>query len=340
MARNQQRNVRTKNWSGTVDPRIMSSTTPTTTSTNTTPVSPYQQAYESVTAQNNPYTQAAQATTQGNILGAQAATAANRVNQVTPYGNLTYTQTGTDAQGNPIWSATQSVAPELQQAYQGLIGGVNAQAGQAFNPNLPSMGINPGETYSDAIMRRLQPMQQQQSEGLDVQLANQGIMPGSEAYNRAKTQLAQQQNDQLTSAVVGGFNTGMQANQQAYNQALTNYQLPTASLSQFRNATNPNYVNPYSQAAVSGPDYLGAYNASQNYNIAEENAKNAAKNNIYSGLLGLAGSAIQNPTGLSNLGTLAGQGLGAIGTGLGAVGTGISGGLNALGNAASGLFSS
>lgn len=310
----------------TVDSIPVSNTTPINNvlpviGDSSTPSSPYQAAFNAVTAQDNPYTQAAQATTQGNIMGAQAATTANRVNQATPYGGLSYQQTGVDAQGNPIWTATQTIAPELQGAYQNLMGNVNAQAGQAFNPNLPSMGINPGETYSDAIMRRLQPVQRQQAEGLDVQLANQGIMPGSEAYNRAKTQLAQQQNDQLTSAVVGGFNTGMQANQQAYNQALTNYQLPTASLSQFRSATSPNYVNPYNQAAVSGPDYLGAYNASQNYNIAEQNAANAAKSNLYGGLLGLAGSAIQNPTGLSNVAGM------------------IGGGLNAIGNAAGGLFS-
>ena len=44
----------------------------------------------------NPFVQAAQATTQGNIQGAQAATAANRVNQYTPFGSLEYNQTGTD----------------------------------------------------------------------------------------------------------------------------------------------------------------------------------------------------------------------------------------------------
>ena len=54
----------------------------------------------------SPYFGAAQAQTLGNLAGAQQAVQANRVNQVTPYGNLNYTQTGTDSQGNPIWNTT------------------------------------------------------------------------------------------------------------------------------------------------------------------------------------------------------------------------------------------
>ena len=63
---------------------------------------------------SSPYIQAAQQTALGNLAGAQAATAANRVNQSTPYGNLNYVQTGTDANGNPIWSANQTLNPMFQ----------------------------------------------------------------------------------------------------------------------------------------------------------------------------------------------------------------------------------
>jgi hypothetical protein len=52
------------------------------------------------------YAAAARETAAGNISAAQTATAANRVNQVTPYGNLTYSESGTDSRGNPIWTAT------------------------------------------------------------------------------------------------------------------------------------------------------------------------------------------------------------------------------------------
>lgn len=281
------------------------------TATPTAPTNPF-----NITTQNpfqgstNPYVQAAQQTTLGNLAGAQQAVTANRVNQVTPYSNLQYQQTGTDANGNPIWTATQSLAPNLQSALGNLQGRVAQTTGQEFNPQTPSVGINPGETYSDAIMRRLQPQLERQTAALDVQLANQGIMPGSEAYNRAKTLQAQQQNDLLTAAQVGGINVGLQANQQAYNQALQKYNLPITQLGAFQQATQPGYVTPAAQAAVAGPDYLGAYTTSRAADIAAQNAAAARQAGITSGLFGLGTAGI------------------------------LSGGLPALGRGLAGLFSS
>ena len=46
---------------------------------------------------------------------AQATAAGNMISQVTPYGNLTYQQTGKDSQGNPMFTATTSLAPAQQQ---------------------------------------------------------------------------------------------------------------------------------------------------------------------------------------------------------------------------------
>jgi len=98
------------------------------------------------------YAGAARETAQGNLAAAQTATAANRVNQVTPYGNLNYTQT-TDAQGNPVWTATTSLSDVGQQllnnqnaASLGLGSAITSQLGQVqdvmgrgFNPNTPAI---------------------------------------------------------------------------------------------------------------------------------------------------------------------------------------------------------
>lgn len=203
------------------------------------------------------YTQAAQQTSASDL-------AANRLNQSNPYGSLNYTQTGVDSLGNPTWSQTQTVAPQLQAAINANFG----QLGQPFNRptfsgqdmasmnyfgsklnqqqydpstmvntqfdrsqlganSLPSYGINPGQTYSDAIMQRLQPTLERQNQQLDVQLMNKGIMPGSEAYKTAKTLQAQNQNDALTSAITQGMGVGLQANQQQFGQ---NYQTAAADL--------------------------------------------------------------------------------------------------------------
>jgi hypothetical protein len=99
------------------------------------------------------YAAAAQETAQGNLDAARAATAANRVNQVTPYGNLNYTISGADPYGNPTWTATTSLSDIGQQllnnqnqASLGLGGTINAALGrvqstmgQGFNPNTPAI---------------------------------------------------------------------------------------------------------------------------------------------------------------------------------------------------------
>ena len=244
---------------------------------------PFGQPQTSQYSSTNPFVQAAQANAQGNLAGALQATAANRINQQTPYGSLSYQQTGTDAQGNPIWSANQNLSPELQQLTQSSLAGL--QASQAN----PMYGINPGDTYSNAIMQRLAPQQSQAREALDAQLANQGIMPGSEAYNRAKVLQGQTQNDALTSAIVGGMQTGLQA------QGLQN-----TTAANIRNLATPGYVTPYNQAAVAGPDYLSAYTSQNATDIARANAEAAQKSAQLSGLLGLGSSAILGGTGANS----------------------------------------
>jgi hypothetical protein len=248
----------------------------------------------------NPFVQAAQANAQGNLSGALQATAANRINQQTPYGSLSYQQTGTDAQGNPIWSANQQLSPELQNLTQSSLAGL--QASQAN----PMYGINPGDTYSNAIMQRLAPQQSQAREALDAQLANQGIMPGSEAYNRAKTLLGQTQNDALTSAIVGGMQTGISA-QDLQNKSAAN----------IRNLATPGYVTPYNQATVAGPDYLSAYTSQNATEIARQNAEAAQRSAMLGGLAGLGSSAILGGTGpnsaLGGLYGLGSKGLEALG---------------------------
>ena len=274
-----------------------------------------QQAAQTFQSQygTNPYVQAAQANAYGNLAGAQQAVAANRVNQETPFGSLNYSQTGTDAYGNPTYTATQSYSPEVMQGLSGLTGQINQNIAGGFNPQLPSYGINPNETYTDAIMRRLEPLQQRQQNQLENQLANQGIMRGSEAYNNAMTDFNQKMNDQLTSAVVGGMQTGLSANQQAYQQALQNYNLPLSQLSSYRTATAPTYVNAPTQAAVAGPDVLGAYTSNIAAEIEKQKADAAQQAALTGGLFQLGGSVLSNPTATS-----------AISSGLGTLGKSVS----------------
>jgi hypothetical protein len=245
----------------------------------------------------NPYIQAAQATTMGNLYGAQAATQANRINQNTPYGSLNYTQ-GVDANGNPTWTANQQLSQPLQDLTNTSLSGLQQSLQN------PMYGINPGQTYSDAIMQRLAPQLAQQSESNTAALANQGIVPGTKAYENAMRTFQQSQNDLLTSAQIQGMNTGLQA-QQLQNQQAAN----------IKALGSPGYVNPYSQAAVAGPDYTGAYTTSQAAQIAAQNAANAKAANTQNGLFGLGSAALLGGGGIGSLGTNGTGGSGLLGLG-------------------------
>ena len=283
----------------------------------------------------NPYAQAAQATTLGNLAGAQQATSANRINQNTPYANLNYTQ-GVDANGNPTWTANQQLAQPLQSALGNIQGQLaqstanpfdasqyQAQTGQGFT------GMEGWDKATGLINQRLQPQIQQSNDRLTAQLANQGVVPGTEAYNRAMTQQGQKTNDLMTQAQLAGSQVQnqmqgqslqqQQANnaalQQNYTQALQQKNLPLQQLGAFQTASKPGYINPYSQAAVAGPDYLGAYTTSQAAQIAQQNAANAKTANTQSGLYGLGAAALLGGGGLGSLGTAAKAGTGLLGLG-------------------------
>jgi hypothetical protein len=255
------------------------------------------------------YRAAAQETASGNLDAARAATAANRVNQVTPYGNLDYTISGQDPYGNPTWTATTSLSDVGQQllnnqnaASLGLGGTINAALGrvqstmgQEFNPNLPSTGFDPGQSYQDAYMQRLAPQLQQGREQMQQRLANQGIDIGSEAYDRAMQGQAQRENDLLLGATTQGFGVGSQANQQAFNQEMTKYNMPLNTLSALRSGSqvqNPSFVNSAQQATTSGADILGAAQMGYNAQMGDFNQKQAAQQNFNQGLMGLGGAGI------------------------------------------------
>jgi hypothetical protein len=204
------------------------------------------------------YAAAAKETAAGNLAAAQTATAANRVNQVTPYGNLNYAETGTDSRGNPIWTATQTLSPEQQQilnmqnqASLGLGSAITSQLGQVqdvmgrgFNPNIPQTQTDLGSQFvtdpnyasgmqgwdkaNQILQARLQPQMEQQSNAQAARLANQGIVQGTKAYENAMRTFNQGQNDLLTNSQLAGqqigqnlFTQGLQGGQFT-NQALIN----------------------------------------------------------------------------------------------------------------------
>jgi hypothetical protein len=258
------------------------------------------------------YAGAARETAAGNLEAARANIAANRVNQYTPYGSLEYEVSGEDKFGNPMWKATQSLAPAQQQLldYQNkaslglgeLTGkGLGYVSNMLDNPfdisKLPSTGFNPSQTYQEAYMQRLAPQLQQGRERLEQQLANQGIQLGSEAYDRAMRNQAQRENDLLLGATTQGFGVGQQARQSALQEQAYLRNEPLNTLSAVRTGAQvqgPTFVNPAMQANTAGADILGATQMGYNANLAASNAQNAANNAMTQGLFSLGGAALMS----------------------------------------------
>ena len=256
------------------------------------------------------YAAAAAQTAQGNLDAARANIAANRVNQITPYGQLNYAITGQDPYGNPTWTATQSLAPVQQQLLDlqnqtsiGLgqlsgkgLGYVSNMIDRPFSTeSLAAMPINAGETYQDAMLRRLEPTLQNQREQLETKLVNQGIPMNSEAWNRAMMQQQQRENDLLNSAVVGGFNTGLQARQRGFEELAYQRNEPINTLNAVRTGaqvTGPQFINAPQQAMTQGPDLLSAAQMGYNAQMGAYNAQQAGQSNLMGGLFGLGSAGI------------------------------------------------
>jgi hypothetical protein len=130
------------------------------------------------------YSGAARETAAGNVDAARVATAANRINQVTPYGSLTYTQSGEDKYGNPTYTATQALSADQQRLLDtqnrisGSLGDV-ASKGVSYVENMLN---TPFDTSKLAEMQsRVSPADMQRLTGQ----ANLGQMGQAEAQLRA-----------------------------------------------------------------------------------------------------------------------------------------------------------
>lgn len=200
----------------------------------------------------DPYATAA-AQTQSNEQTANYQQSLNDVNQITPYGSLTYTQDGTGANGAPQTTANLSLSPELQalvgsniqnsttnSALEGQLQGNVGSAISSGTPAAPGLtnltGLQNLDLSNSALENSinkaneatLDPMWNAQQTQTQQQLYDQGLAPGSEGYTN-------------------GMNSFNNARNSAYNSM---------------------FVADQGQAAAD----LGAQNASANSNLTAQNA--------------------------------------------------------------------
>src|SRR5580765_656136 len=231
------------------------------------------------------------ATTQKyNLDAAAASQAASNVNQVTPFGSLSYTQSGTGPGGIPLYTSTSQLSPQMQAIVDALQGGITGQLGSA-NYGAGNAASTVGDATSgltkwamDKQVSYLDPFFTQQQEQLDNQLRNQGIFPGQPAYTQSMNNLSQSQNQSVT-----GFLA--QIEPQMYQQATSQYMLPMGVSTGLYNMLNPNFftqslINP-AQASVTPANFQSSVNAYQDAQQKAYEQQTKQNTALMSGLFGI-----------------------------------------------------
>ena len=183
----------------------------------------------------------------------------NMVNQVTPYGNLTYSGVNNGQPGAA--TATTTFSPEQQKLLEqgqaadsqmndialkqiGKVGGI---LDTPFN-----IDATAGNKIADMQAQRLDPQWATRSQQLEQDLLNRGIRPGSEAYASMHDQFARDRNDAYNSMYIN-------ARSQAANEALSERNQPLNEITGLLNGQQiqqPTFQNT-PQAQVANTDLAG-----------------------------------------------------------------------------------
>ena len=252
------------------------------------------------------YTAAAEKTAAGNLEAAKFATRANRVNQYTPYGNLTYKELG-----DGTWEQTQTLTPQAQATLDKQMQlsdkyadtasqGFDKVQGLLANPELdmsqlPERALNVGQTAQEAIMSRLQPQLAQQEEALRTRLANQGITLGSDAYGKEMTSQGQRANDLQLQAALQGISLDQANRASALQEQAYVQDRPLNLVNALRSGAqvqSPQFQNYAQQGQTQGANYLGAQQAQYGAQMDAYNAGEANQSNMMGGLFGIGGAAL------------------------------------------------
>ena len=186
----------------------------------------------------------AQAQTQSNLATLHATQAAQNIGQNNQYGSLGYQITGSDPEGNPLYTATSTLSPDQQQILDNLENSQKGLGGTGFNlvndvsglygeaPDFSEQAGTQTKINMDRHLAYTDPFRQQQTEQLDNQLRNQGLFPGSKAYDRAMLKLR----DDQSQSIQNFLNTSQPI---AFNQAVQQYNQPLETIGKIFGLTQP-----------------------------------------------------------------------------------------------------
>ena len=227
---------------------------------------------------------------------AVAQTGLNSTNQVTPYGNLTYSQSGTWADGTPRFTATQTLSPEQQQLYQqytsnqqglGKLGGQQIDKVSSILNTPYDINASINTQQSDIQRKLLDPQWQQREEALQQSLANQGIGVGTQAYTNSLRDFGMQRDNSYNQALLASRG-------QAAQEALTQRNQPLNEITALMSGSQvqqPNFVGT-PQTNIAPTDYMRAVGMQQEGLMNNYNQQVGQQNAIYGALGSLGGAAL------------------------------------------------
>ena len=233
------------------------------------------------------------AQTASNKETAQYQAGLNQVNQVTPYGNLTYTGTNNGQPGAA--TVTQTLSPIQQQLLD-----QSQQADLRTNDiglkqidkvgTLLDKPVDLSNNATEARLydlgrKRLDPQFKQQNEDLEQSLLNRGITVGSQAYNTLHGLQGQKENDAYNQLLLTGHGTAVNDALQERNQPLNEIN----ALLNGQQIQNPTFQNT-PQTQVAGTDVAGITNAAYQNQLGLYNTKVQNQNAALGGLFGLGGT--------------------------------------------------
>lgn len=256
------------------------------------------------------YKGAASATSQGSVQAAIANALLNRGSTTTPLGTQQFTENGkrtVPAVGGepafdlPNYDQSITMTPEGEKLYKGQLGlsqGLLDTSNQSLGQTQQSLGspqdFSSVQDIADQSYRdqtsRLDPQWEQRKGQFDQQMANQGITAGGEAYNNASRDFGQQRNDAYT-----------QARQQATANMPQTFQLSTAQRMQPLTELNalrtgaqpqmPSFQATPSAGGAQGPNYMGALQGQNQYDMGLYNSQVGQNNSMMSGMMSIGAAA-------------------------------------------------
>jgi hypothetical protein len=246
------------------------------------------------------------AQTANNIGTAIANNTMGMVNQVTPDGSLTYSQTGTQEWRDPntgeVYKLPQYTATTALSEMGQQIKGQNDQTqlnlaetgaqqsgflkdylGEIWNPDTSAIEGRLMELGS----QRLDPRFSQEEERLRTRLANQGVTAGSEAWNREMASLGQAKNDAYNQLLLTGRGQAFGEMQAMRNQPINEI----SALLSGSQVSSPQVSMMQPQGAAT-TDVAGLINSNYNQRLQGWQTQQAQRQNLLGGLFGLGAAGI------------------------------------------------